>query len=169
MFSSLKRVADGLISLSAFIGSAGLLVEVGVILTDVIGRYFGSPLRGAQDISQMSMVILVFGGMALCDKVGGHISVDLFEKAFPDWLNRLADVLSALLGMVIFLGIAWTVYESSKLSLMLNLATNVIYLPKAYFQWALCGFSVITAFAMLLRAIDLMTARHHVHVEERSI
>ncbi|MFZ2099469.1 MAG: TRAP transporter small permease [Oricola sp.] len=162
-------MADRLISLSALVGSIGLVVEVAVILVDVVGRYFGSPLKGAQDISQMAMVIVVFGGMALCDKLGGHIAVDLFEKSFPDWLNRLSDFLSAMIGALIFGGIAWTIYTSSKLSLMLNLATNVIYLPKAYFQWAICVFAAITAFAMILRAISLATAKHHVHVEEHSL
>jgi hypothetical protein len=66
----LNKGADGLISLSALVGTLGLLVEVVVILTDVVGRYFGKPLSGAQDITQMAMVIVVFGGMALCDKIG---------------------------------------------------------------------------------------------------
>ncbi|RVV97894.1 TRAP transporter small permease [Mesobaculum littorinae] len=155
MLSAIRKLANGLIRIAAIIGSVGLLVEVGVILYDVVGRFFGAPLGGAQDISQMSMVILVFGGMAVCDKVGGHISVDVFERSFPDWLNRWIDVFAAFLGAVIFAGIAWSVYESSKLSLMLNLATNVIYLPKAYFQWALSVFAVITALGMALRGVEL--------------
>lgn len=151
----LRRIADGLIRLSAIVGSVALLIEVGVILADVAGRYFGAPLAGAQDVSQMAMVVLVFGGMALCDRQGGHIAVDVFEQVFPPRLNRWIDIGSAALGAAIFAGIAWTVYESAKLSLMLNLATNVIYLPKAYFQWVLTGFATVTAFGMALRAAEL--------------
>lgn len=158
MLGTLRRVADGLINLSAMIGSLGLIIEVVVILADVVGRAFGTPLVGAQDISQMAMVILVFGGMALCDKVGGHIAVDVFERAFPETLNRWIDVFAALLGAVIFAGLAYTVYESAKLSMMLNLATNVIYLPKVYFQWALSVFAIVTSLGMLLRAVELAVA-----------
>ena len=159
MLLQAARLADRLIGLSAVLGTAGLVVEVVVILVDVVGRYFNAPLRGAQDISQMALVITVFGGMALCDRVGGHIAVDLFEKSFPAWLNRAADLISALLGASIFIGIAWTVWESAALSRMLNLATNIIYLPKAWFQYAVVGMSLITAAGMLLRAVSIATGR----------
>lgn len=141
-------------SLSAFVGTLGLIVEVLVIIVDVTGRYFGAPLRGAQDISQMSMVLVVFGGMAICDRVGGHINIDLFERAMPRSVLRVGDVVAPLLGAVIFATIAWTVMESAALSRMLNLATNILYLPKAWFQYFMAAMSVITAIAMLLRAVD---------------
>ena len=152
MLAKLDNWADRLIRLSALFGTICLVAEVVVILIDVVGRYFGSPLRGAQDISTMAMVVLVFGGMALCDRMGGHISVDLFETSMPGWMVRAGDVLSALLGAAIFLGIAWTVWESAALSRMLNLSTNIINLPKAWFQYVVVAMSLITAFGMLLRA-----------------
>ena len=159
MFPRIGKFADRLIGLSVFFGIAGLLIAVTVTLIDVVGRYFNAPLRGAQDISQMAMVIIVFGGMAICDRVGGHIAVDLLEKSFPTWLNRACDVFSALLGAAIFLGIAWTVWESAALSRMLNLATNIIYLPKAWFQYAVVAMSLVTALGMLLRAVSISANR----------
>ncbi|MGZ9808872.1 TRAP transporter small permease [Pseudoroseicyclus sp. H15] len=155
MLVTLRKIADGLINLAAVVGSIALIVEVVVILIDVVGRYFGAPLTGAQDISTMGLAVLVFGGMALCDRVGGHVSVDIFERNFPEWLNRTGDIVAALLGVLFFGGIAWTMYDSSLLSQMLNLKTNIIDLPKWYFQWAICVFSIITALGMALRAVEL--------------
>lgn len=155
MLSTLRKVADGLIGLAAAIGAAALVFEVGVILVDVVGRAFGHPMFGSQDLITMGMTILVFGGMALCDRKGGHIAVDLFEARFPGWFNRAVDVFSALLGAVIFGFIAWAIWDSAKLSQMLNLSTNLLRLPKFWFQWAICGFSVLTALGMLLRAVEL--------------
>lgn len=150
-----RKIADRLISLSATIGAIGLLVEMAVILVDVVGRALGRPLYGSQDIITMAMVILVFGAMALCDRNGGHVAVDIFERYFPGWLNRAIDIAAALFGAAIFLALAWAVLESAKLSVMLNLSTNLLRLSKAWFQWALAGFAVLTALAMLLRAIEL--------------
>lgn len=155
MLRALDTLAGRVIALSAFLGTLGLLTEVVVILADVTGRFFGAPIRGAQDITQMAMVVLVFGGMALCDRQGGHIAVDLFERHFPDWANRLGDILSALLGAAIFLGIAWTMWESSFISRMLRSATNIIGLPKVWFQYYVIVSSLITAFGMALRALVL--------------
>lgn len=165
MLKHLTKLADRLISLSALIGSVALIVEVVIILADVVGRAFDAPLVGAQDISQMSMLILVFGAMAICDKTGGNIAVDVFEAAFPRWLNHSIDVFSALIGAVIFVLIAYAMYESSKISQMLHLATNIIYLPKVYFQWIVSGFALITAFAMLIRGVSLAVIGKEVEEE----
>lgn len=158
MLRWLNKGADGLISLSALVGTLGLLAEVVVILTDVIGRYFGKPLSGAQDISQMAMVIVVFGGMALCDKVGGHISVDLFESSMPNWMNRIGDIVSALLGALIFFGIAWTTWASvaQMRGFGIILTTNIIGLPFDWFKGAIIVMSVITGIGMSLRALALI-------------
>ncbi|MFD1912985.1 TRAP transporter small permease [Halodurantibacterium flavum] len=152
MLSKMDYAVGLLIRLCAAVGTIGLFFVVCVILRDVVGRNMMQPLAGAQDIAQMGMVLIVFGGMALCDRRGGHVSVDVFERMFPRWLNRWSDILSALLGALIFAGIAWTVYESSKLSQLLNLSTNVIRLPKAEFQWALTFFAAVTSLGMLMRA-----------------
>ncbi|WP_172298946.1 TRAP transporter small permease [Pseudoruegeria sp. HB172150] len=165
---ALRKIADGLIGLSAAIGSLGLLVVVGVILVDVIGRAFGSPLFGSQDMVTMGMVIIVFGGMALCDRTGGHVAVDVFENHFPRGFNRAVDVIAALLGAIIFFGIAWTIWESSQISRMLNLSTNLLRLPKAWFQWALMGFAIVTALGMLLRAAELAFRGRDIRGESHS-
>jgi len=166
MLAQLRTAADRLIGLSANIGALGLLVEVAVILTDVIGRAFGYPLYGSQDIITMAMVILVFGGMAMCDRDGGHIAVDLFEPRYPDWLNRGIDIFAALLGALIFAFIAYSILESAKLSVMLNLSTNLLRLPKAWFQWGLAGLSILTALGMLLRAAELSISGRDVRIKQ---
>lgn len=163
--NAMRKIADRLIGLSAIAGAIGLFIEVGVILVDVIGRAFGHPMYGSQDITTMTMVIVVFGGMALCDRNGGHIAVDIFERRYPDWLNRGVDILSALLGAVIFSGIAYSVLDSAKISVMLNLNTNLLNLPKAWFQWALVGFSIVTALGLLLRAAELSLSGRDVRRE----
>lgn len=170
MLARLWRLEDMLIGMSSFFGTICILLQVAVILVDVTGRYFGSPLTGARDITQMAMSLVVFGGMAQCDRIGGHISVDVFESHLPSALNRLSDIISPLIGAAIFLGLAWTIWESAALSRMLNLATNIIYLPKAWFQYAVVVMCLITAIAMLLRAAEaVIGGRHMPHDREALI
>lgn len=158
MLGTLQKGADGLTSLSALVGTIGLLGEVVVILIDVIGRYFGSPLSGAQDIATMLMVLVVFGGMSLCSKIGGHISVDLLENSMPRWLIRAGDVASGILGAVIFIGIAWTTWASiaQMRGYGIILSTNIIGLPFDWFKGAIVVMSSITALGMILRVITLV-------------
>ena len=163
----IRLVADRLIGLSAAIGSAALLVVVMVILADVIGRAFGNPLYGGQDMTTMAMVVLVFAPMAMCDRMGGHITVDLFERYFPHALNRFIDIGAAFLGAVIFAALAWATWESAKLSVMLNLSTNLLYLPKAWFQWAAIAFMLLASIGLALRALELALTRRDVRKENK--
>jgi TRAP-type C4-dicarboxylate transport system permease small subunit len=165
---TVRIIADRLIGLSATIGAAGLLLEVIIILVDVIGRAFHKPLFGSQDLITMTMVIVVFGAMAICDRRGGNIAIDVFEHMFPDRFNRAMDIISALVGAAIFAMIAWTVLDSAKLSIMLNLSTNLLNLPKAWFQWALAAFAILTAAGMLLRALELAVSGRDVRTGENT-
>ena len=45
MLVTLRKAANGLISLSAFAGTLGLIFVTLVVLADVIGRAWGEPLR----------------------------------------------------------------------------------------------------------------------------
>ncbi|MDP4992304.1 MAG: TRAP transporter small permease [Marivita lacus] len=164
----IRTLADRLIGLSAAIGATALVVVVVVILIDVVGRALGSPLYGSQDITTMATVILVFAPMALCDRLGGHISVDLFERYFPASMNRAIDITVALSGAVIFAALAWATWDSAKLSVMLNLSTNLLYLPKAYFQWAAIGFMGVAAMGLALRALELAVTGRDVRAEQQS-
>lgn len=151
--------ADRLIRLSALIGTIGLSVEVVVILVDVVGRFFGSPLRGAQDIAQMGMVLIVFGGMALCDKLGGHVNVDLFENSMPRWMIWAGDLAATVIGAMIFAGIAWTTWQSINLmrfQLGIVQTTNIIDLQFDWFKGAIIVMCAITFIGMTLRAISLV-------------
>lgn len=113
----------------------------------------------------MGMAILVFGGMALCDRRGGHIAVDLLEPSFPPALNRAIDIFAAFAGAAIFVMIAYTLHESAKLSGMLNMSTNLLRLPRAWFQWGVSVFSIITALGMVLRGIELIMSGKDVRKE----
>ena len=160
-----RGLADRLIGLSALIGTLGLFFVVGVILVDVIGRAFGAPLYGGQDLTTTAMVVVVFGAMALCDRRGGHISVDLLEPRFAMCFNRLIDIGSAALGALVFAMLAWAVLESAALSVMLNLSSNLLRIPKAWVQWGMSGFAALTAFGMALRAVELATTGRDVRQE----
>ncbi len=169
MLTTLRKVADGLISLSASIGAIALLFTMGVIVVDVIGRAFGSPLYGGHDITTMAMVIIVFGAMALCDRKGQHIAVDLFENKYSAGMNRVIDILVALSGVVIFVALAWATNDSAKLSVMLNLNTNLLNLPKAWFQYALSLFSLVAALGMFLRALELSLTGYDTRGEKEDL
>ena len=153
MLILLRKAIDGLVDLSAILGGLALVFVTGVILTDVVGRAMGSPLYGVQDLVEMSALFVVFGGMAYVDRRGGHVTVDLLEHFYSPRLNKIFVVLGCLTGAVIFGLIAWQTWEASKLSVMLNRATNILFLPRAPFQYGVVVLSAITSLAMFARGL----------------
>ncbi|WP_136068580.1 TRAP transporter small permease [Modicisalibacter radicis] len=151
------RTLDRFVNLSSVIGTLALIFAVLVTLVDVTGRLFGAPLPGGQDLSQMTMVIIVFGGMALCDRQGGNIAVDIFEDKFPRRMNHWLDVAGWALGCAIFAAIGYTMLDAAEISKMLNLSTNIIAIPKAPFQYILSFFAFLTALSMLARIVTTVS------------
>lgn len=160
------KLADGPIGLSAALAALAPLGVMAVIVVDVIGRAAGVRLYGSHDIVTMTMVVIVFGAMALADRKGGHISVDLLEGRFPLALNRAIDVFVAAFGAVSFLALAWATWDSSRISVMLNLSTSLLNLPKVWFQHALSLFSLVAAAGLALRAVELALAGRDVRQED---
>lgn len=159
MLTFLRGAVDRLIDLAAALGALGLVFILVVVVIDVTGRYFGSPLYGALDLVQMAAVFVVFGGMAYCDRYGRHISVDLLENYFSKGVNRFLTVVGNMVGAVIFALIAWYIWEASKLSVMLNMATNILQLPRAPFQYAVSAFAALASLAMTLRFVEQVAGR----------
>ena len=94
------------------------------------------------------------GVPAEIDVAGLGTLVDLFETSFSVRANLWFAAFANGLGALIFSPIAFEIWESSKISQMLNLATNILKLPKAPFQYAVAAFCVITALGMLVRMAD---------------
>lgn len=155
----LRAVLDRVIGLSVLLGAAGLLVALGTIAVDVVGRFFGHPLYGARDIVQMAGVFVVFGGMAYAHQQGAHITVDLLESRFSPAMNRILLIAGNLAGAVVFGLIAWQLWKAVALAQMLRQSTNLLYIPRAPFLYAMTGFSVLTLMSMLLAALDLALGR----------
>lgn len=159
MLNRLRGAVDRLIDLSAALGAFGLVFIMAVVVVDVVGRYFGAPLYGAQDIQEMTAVFVVFGGMAYCDRQGRHIAVDLLRPVFPPAVNSVLTILGNLAGAAVFALIAWYSWEASRMAAMLNLATNILQLPRVPFLYAIVAFSALTSAGMLLRFAGAMTGQ----------
>lgn len=159
--TQVTRTLDRFVNLSSILGTLALIFAVLVTLVDVTGRLFGAPLTGAQDLSQMTMVIIVFGGMALCDQQGGNIAVDIFEDKFPARMNHWLDITGWVLGCAIFTAIGYTMLGAAEMSKLLNLSTNIIAIPKAPFQYIVAFFAFLTALSMLARIVKTLLTSFH--------
>lgn len=148
----LHGLADLLAALCCGLASALVLGVTALLLADVVGRAFGVPLFGAQDLAEMAMVLMTFGALALLEQRDAQIRVELFKPLMPQWLIACGDMLAAILGSALWFALAYAIWESAALSSLLNLASNILKLPKAPVQYAVAALIAIAGAINLLRA-----------------
>jgi TRAP-type C4-dicarboxylate transport system permease small subunit len=85
-----------------------LLGLVGLTFVDVLGRYFfDHPVRGATELVELSMVVLVFLGLPLVTRHGEHLALDFLDKVVSARTGRMiAAVMGVMMGGCLF-WLAW--------------------------------------------------------------
>ncbi len=89
--------------------SAGVLAMMMTLTAaDVIMRYvFRRPIAGAFELSEYMMAIIVPLSIAYCAEQKGHVSVDLFFKKFPKFIQKSLDIFISILTLVFTLMVTW--------------------------------------------------------------
>ena len=83
-----------------------------LVCADVIGRaFFNSPVKGTPEMVSMSIVIICFLLAGYSVHSGGMIATDVVAGAFGVRGRAVAQLLSAVLGIVFFGIIVWGSYE----------------------------------------------------------
>ncbi|PHR90710.1 MAG: hypothetical protein COA78_34590 [Blastopirellula sp.] len=148
------KFIDTLVSLLAIL--AGLVLAGLVVLTfiDVVMRYFFSaPLRGRQDIVEMGMIVSVFLAAPYTWRVGGHISVDLYETLLFPKLEIIRQLFVKISVAGIFALIAWRAWIGAEDAELFNEATNMIAIPHKPFMLLIAGISTLHAILVLIECM----------------
>lgn len=103
---------------------------------DVIGRYFfNKPIMGGQEMSLILLAGLLFFGWVDIQYTEGHIRVDLFLRKFSYRRHIIADIISWIIGFVLFSLICWqsaqiaiTYWRANRLIDVINMPLGPFYL-----------------------------------------
>jgi len=105
----------------AWIGSS--LIGLVMVLTavDALGRYiFNFPLAGVLEVSESSMVILVFSNLLYCHLTIGHVSLEFdLLKTYPK-AKMMARYLVSLVGLTYLGLLTWKSCEVALYSLKIR-------------------------------------------------
>ena len=100
---TLRKLLDGLYLWSAYIGAA-FIVGIGLLITaQVLGREFGTQVKGADDLTAWSVVAAGFLPLAHTYRKNGQIRVTLLIERFSGGARRAAELLAMCLA-VFFVG-----------------------------------------------------------------
>jgi TRAP-type C4-dicarboxylate transport system permease small subunit len=145
----LERTTKGI---SRVVNSAGvsvLLVMMVLVTTDVILRYvFNSPLRGAYEIVEVILVIVVSFGLAYTAMQKGMVAVEVLVERYPPRVRVIVDIFNSFAGLAFFSLISWKTAEQAMTYRAAGETTYVSALP-------LYPFALVVSFGMALLSLVL--------------
>ena len=137
-----KRRADVVLGAAA----AGILLAMMLLtVVDVIARYvFSRPVRGAFEVTELMLVVLIFAGLPLVSFTDEHAVMDFIDRLLgprgQQWLQR--SVQAACAGFVFLL--TWLVWRKADRIWAYRDTTDVlriVYGPFVYFMALTLGLA----------------------------
>lgn len=158
------RFIDNLCIVLAFASGLILLAIIGLTFCDVILRYlFSAPIFGARDVLEMGMVVVISLSFPFSWRIGGHIVVDLL----PDYENRaltiLRDLVVRLIGIFLFVVLAWQSWVRADDAVLFNEATNMIEIPFSPFFIVLAVGSAFQVIVLSVECVRLLAGASLAH------
>ncbi len=130
-----KRHADALLGVAA---STILLAMMFLTVVDVVARYaFGRPVRGAFEVTELMLLVLIFAGLPLVSFSDEHAVMDFVDRLLgPRGQRRLERVVQVVNALFMFL-LTWLVWRKADRIWAYRDATDVLrvlYGPFVYFM-----------------------------------
>ena len=146
----MERFSLNINRLLTHIGSVALALLMFLTVADVFGRYLLNwPVTGTFELTEMSMVLIVFLALGLAQHHNEHISLDLAYNYFPAPLKKIADVIVDIVNFVVVAAITWQLYDYSVRMSEGNYTTAVLQIPLHPFVLMAVAGGVCYALAIL--------------------
>ena len=132
-----------------FTGAVGVLILFMMAITtiDVVLRYFfNAPLKGAFEMTEISMALVIFAGMSLATARREHITVNLFESRLSPALRRWQRIGGDLVCAAALAVLAWRIVVRGSGLLDSGETTLVLGVQRGYVAYAmalLCSLAVL--------------------------
>jgi TRAP-type transport system small permease protein len=104
---------------------------------DVVARYvFNRPLRGAFEVTELLLLVLIFGGLPLVSHADEHVTMDFIDKLLGRGRDLWQRAVQVVCAAIMFL-LTWLVWiKANRISAYAD-ATDVLrilYGPFVYFM-----------------------------------
>ena len=120
----LGQVIERLALVILLVGGLGLLMSMFLGVGDVIGTQFlKSPLPGAKELTESTMVLIVFGALTYAQIQRSHIRVELLYARMGPRGRAVMDVFADLAALLFFSLLLWQAINEALLSIQLKEST----------------------------------------------
>jgi TRAP-type transport system small permease protein len=103
-----ERRADAVLGIAA---SVLLFCLMTLTFADVVARYLlNRPIRGAFEITELALLVLIFAGLPLVSHADEHVTMDFIDRILPGrWVALWVRVMHAVCAAIMFF-LTWQVW-----------------------------------------------------------
>jgi TRAP-type C4-dicarboxylate transport system permease small subunit len=145
-----ERRADAALGMAA---SAILFCMMALTFVDVVLRYvFNRPLRGAFEVTELMLLVLIFAGLPLVTHAGEHVTMDLIDRWLSarqrQALGRLMEAVSAAL----MFALTWFMWIKARRIAAYGDTTDVLRILVGPFVYFMVAMILLSGLIHLYRA-----------------
>jgi len=100
--------------IDALLGIASSVLLFGMMLltfVDVVARYlFNRPIRGAFEVTELTLLVLIFAGLPLVSRADEHVTMDFIDRVLPPAGQRALICLVHAICAAIMFFLTWQVW-----------------------------------------------------------
>lgn len=94
------------------VAAAFIFVLMFLGMAQVLGRQlFNHPINGYIDFVELSMATFAFLGIAYCQRLGGHVRMEMFLKIAPGRLRWMMEVFGTLIALFVIAVLTWYSFD----------------------------------------------------------
>src|SRR3954471_8162700 len=139
-----ERGADAVLVIAA---SILLFCLMALTFADVVARYLlNRPIRGAFEITELGLLVLIFAGLPLVSHADQHVTMDFIDRMLPQRLARAwVQLMHAICAAIMFF-LAWQVWIKADRIASYADTTDVLRIPIGpfvYFMAVMIGLTGI--------------------------
>ena len=114
---------------------------------DVVGRYLlNRPIRGAFEVTELGLLVLIFAGLPLVSHADEHVTMDFIDRILPErvaqaWVRAMHAICAAIMFFL-----AWQVWIKANRIASYADTTDVLRIsigPFVYFMSLMIGLTGI--------------------------
>lgn len=119
-----RRLLEAVALAVLLIGGFGMVVSTLLGAADVLGtQMFGQPVHGALEITESTMVVIVFGALTYSQIRRKHIRVELFYTRAGPRTQAAMDIFAGLMAITFFSLLLWQAINEAQFSLQIDEST----------------------------------------------
>jgi TRAP-type C4-dicarboxylate transport system permease small subunit len=139
-----ERRADAVLGIAA---SALLFAMMCLTFVDVVARYlFNSPIRGGFEMTELTLLVLIFAGLPLVSHGDEHVTMDFIDRMLPARaVAALVRLVHALVAAMFFF-LTWQMLIKAQRIAGYGDTTDVLRIavgPFVYFMAAMIGLTAL--------------------------